>query len=184
MGSIVLAALGGFTYGWHHRSVNLPFVITRKTEEPREVKLLRKGRYDEAARATLDSIKDEKKDCFKYYSVAAVYGARAVKDPSNREKWLEQAAFYVDKGVSLASDDSMNLMDAAFTMDRIGDISNESCPYYRKARQYAQDAMRQLKSDSMVVDDEKIPTQPIRDEIGKLLEKLPGKIEVACTNRP
>jgi hypothetical protein len=116
--------------------------------------------------------------------VAAVYGARAVKDPSNREKWLEQAAFYVDKSVSLASDDSINSMDAAFNMDRIGDISNQSCPYYEEARKYAQDAMGQLKSDSIVVGDEKMPTQPIRDEIGKLLKNLQGKIEARCTNKP
>jgi hypothetical protein len=44
--------------------------------------------------------------------------------------------------------------------------------------------MRQLNSDSIVVGDEKMPTQPIRDEIGKLLKKLQGKIEVGCTNTP
>ena len=182
--SLLLAALCGFAYGWKRRSENPPFVIARKTEEPPEVKLLRNGRYDEAAKAALDSIKDEKKDYFKYYSVVAVYGARAVKDPSNREKWVEQAAFYVDKSVSLAPDDSINSMDAAFNMDRIGDISNQSCPYYEKARQYALDAMSQLKSDSIFVGDEKMPTQPIRDEIGKLLKKLQGKIEARCTNKP
>jgi hypothetical protein len=148
------------------------------------MKLLRKGRYDEAAKAALDSIKDEKKDYFKYYSVVAVYGARAVKDPPNREKWLEQAAFYVDKTVSLASDDPINSMDAAFNMDRIGDISNQSCPYYEKARKYAQDALGQLKSDSIVAGDEKMPTQPIRDELGKLLKNLRGKTETKCANKP
>jgi hypothetical protein len=184
IGSLVLAALCGFVYGWHQRSVNPPFVITRKTQEPPEMKLLRKGRYDEAAKAVLDSIKDEKKDYFRYYSAVAVYGARAVKDPSNREKWLEQATFYVDKSVSLAPNDSINSMDAAFNMDRLGDISNQGCPYYEKAHQYAQDAMGLLKSDSIVVGDEKMPTQPIRDEIGKLLENLRGKIETKCANKP
>jgi hypothetical protein len=148
------------------------------------MKLLRKGRYDDAAKAVLDSIKDEKKDYFRYYSVVAVYGARAVKDPSNREKWLEQAAFYVDKSVSLAPNDSLNSTDAAFSMDRLGDISNQGCPYYEKARQCAQDAMGLLKSDSIVVGDEKMPTQPIRDEIGKLLKNLRGKIETKCANKP
>jgi len=52
-------------------------------------------------------------------SVAAVYYARAVKDPSNRDKWTEQAVFYVDKSVSLSPDDSINLMEAAFSIDRI-----------------------------------------------------------------
>lgn len=148
------------------------------------MKLLRKGRYDDAARAVLDSIKDEKKDYFKYQSVAAVYGARAVKDPSNREKWAEQAAFYLGKSVSLAPDDSLNLMATAFGIDRIGDISSQGCPYYEKARRYAQEAMSQLKSDSIFVGDEKMPTQPIRDELGKFQKRLHGKIETKCPNKP
>lgn len=184
IGSLVLAALCGFAYGWHQRLVNPPFLITTKGEEPPETKLFRKGHYDEAVRAILDSIKDEKKDYFKYQSVAVVYGARAVKDPANREKWAEQAAIYLGKSVSLAPDDSMNLMAAAFGIDRIGDISSQGCPYYEKARHYAQDAMSQLKSDSIFVGDEKMPTQPIRDEIGKLLQRLQGKIEARCTNKP
>ena len=148
------------------------------------MKLLRKGRYDDAAKAALDAIKDEKRDYFRYYSVAAVYFARAAKDRSNREKWVGQAAFYIDKGASLGPDDPTNLMEAAFSMDRVGDDSNQSCPYYEKARQYGQDAMSQLKGDGIFVGDEKMPTQPIRDEIAKLLNKLQGKMEAKCTNKP
>jgi hypothetical protein len=184
IGSLVLAALCGFIYGWRQRSENPPFIITRKTEEPPEVKLLRKGRYDDAAKATLDSIKDEKKDYFKYQSVAVIYAARAVQDPSNREKWAEQAAFYLGKSVSLAPDDSLNLMAAAFGIDRVGDLSSQSCPYYEKASHYAQDAMSHLKSDSILVGDEKTPTQPIRDELGKFQKRLQSKIETRCANRP
>jgi hypothetical protein len=181
--SLLLAALCGFMYGWKRRSENPPFVTTIKVEGP-EVRLLRKGRYDDAAKAILDSVKDEKKDYFKYESVAAVYGARAVKDSSNREKWIEQAAFYVDKSVSLAPDDPLNLTEAALTIDRIGDISSQSCPYYEKARQYAQGAMNQLKSDSIFVGDEKMPTQPIRDELGTLGKRLQDKIETRCSTKP
>ncbi len=184
IGSLVLAALCAFTYGWKHRLENPPFIITRKAEEPLEAKLLRKGRYDDAAKVILDSIKDEKKDYFKYQSVAAIYAARAAQDPPNREKWTGQAAFYVGKMVSLAPDDSINLMTAAFAIDRIGDISSQGCPYYEKARQYAQDAMSQLKSDSIFVGDEKMPTQPIRDELGKLQKSLQSKIETKCASKP
>jgi hypothetical protein len=184
IGSLVLAALCGFIYGWKHRSENPPFIITRKTEEPPELNLLRKGRYDDAAKAALDSIKDEKKDYFKYQSVSAIYAARAVQDPSNREQWAGQAAFYLGKIVSLAPDDSMNLMTAAFGTDRIGDISSQGCPYYEKARHYAQDAMTQLRSDSISVGDEKMPTQPIRDELGKFQNSLQSKIETKCPNKP
>jgi hypothetical protein len=184
IGSLVLAALCGFIYGWKQRSENPPFIITGKAEEPPEMKLLRKGRYDDAAKAALDSIKDEKKDYFKYQSVAAIYATRAVKDPSNREKWAQEAASYLARSVSLAPDDSMNLMTAAFGTDRIGDISSQGCPYYEKARHYAQDAMTQLKSDSIFVGDEKMPTQPIRDEFGKFLKSLQDKIETKCANKP
>jgi hypothetical protein len=179
-----LSILCGFIYGWKQRSENPPFILTRKAEEPPEVKLLRKGRYDDAAKAALDSIKDEKKDYFKYQSVAAIYAARAAQGPSNREKWAEQAAFYLGKSVSLAPDDSMNLIAAAFGTDRIGDISSEGCPYYEKARHYAQDAMSQLKSDSIFIGDEKTPTQPIRDELGKFQKSLQSKIEIKCANKP
>ena len=180
----MLAALCGFAYGWEQRLENPPFVITIKGEDPPELKLLRKGRYDEAVRAILDSIKGEKKDFIKYQSVAVIYGSRAVKDPSNREKWVEQAALYVDKSVSLAPNDYMALMGAALSMDRIGDISSQGCPYYEKARHDAQDATSQIKSDSVWVGDEKMPTQPIRDDLGKLLKSLQGKIEAKCMNKP
>ena len=182
--SLLLAAPCGFIYGWQRRIENPPFDITIKTEDPPEVKLLRRGHYDEAVKATLDSIKDEKKDYFKYQSVAAVYYARAVKDPSNREKWAAQAAMYVDKSASLASDDFINLMQAAFIIGHIGDVSSQGCPYYEKARNYAQSAMSQLKSDRIFVGDEKMPTQPIRDELGKFLETLRGKIETKCATKP
>jgi len=77
IGSLVLAALCGFIYGWKQRSENPPFIVTRKAEEPPEMKLPRKGRYDNAAKAALDSIKDEKKDYFKYQSVAAIYANKS-----------------------------------------------------------------------------------------------------------
>jgi len=72
----VLAGLFGFGYGWKQARDN-PLIGMTKTKiiEPPEVKLLKKGRYNEAAKAILDSIKDEKKDSWRYQSVAAVYYA-------------------------------------------------------------------------------------------------------------
>ena len=179
--SLLAAVPCGFMYGWQRRIVNPPFNITIKTEAPPEMKLLRKGRYDEAAKAALDSIKDEKKDYLKYQSVAAVFYARAVKDQSNREKWAAQAAIYEDKSVNLAPNDSINLMLAASGIDRIGDVSSQGCPYYEKARDYAEGAISQLKGDSIFVGDEKMPTQPIRNEVGKLLGTLQAKIDTKCS---
>jgi len=148
------------------------------------MKLLRKGQYDEAAQTILGTIKDETKDYRQYQSVAVVYAARAGKDPANREKWLEQAAFYIEKSVSLAPRDGVNSMSAAYAMDRIGDISSQGCPYYEKGRQLAEDALSHLKSDSISAAGEKWPTQPLRDDIGKLLGRLQGKIAASCANKP
>jgi hypothetical protein len=182
--SLVLAAVCGFFYGWEQRSENPPFVITRKAEEPPEIKLLRKGRYDEAAKAALASIKDEKKEYFKYQTVAAVYVARAVKDPANREKWVQQAASYIDKSVILAPTDPINFLEAASATERLGDISDQGCTYYEKARRYAQTGMDQLKSNCIFVSDERVPAQPIRNEFSKLLGALETKTEAKCGRKP
>ena len=61
VGSLFLTALCGFAYGWKERDENPPPIITIEKEPP-EIRLLKKGRYDEAAKAILDSIKDERKD--------------------------------------------------------------------------------------------------------------------------
>jgi len=181
--SLLLTALFGFAYGWNQREENPPHIITREKEPP-EYRLLKKGRYDEAAKAILDSIKDERKDYRRYQDVATVYYARAAKDPANREKWIDQASSYVDRSVSLAPTDPINQMLAAFYIDRIGDASSQPCDYYAKAGKYAQEAMNELQNDSIFVGDEKMPTQPIRDEIRKLLTSLDGKTATKCANKP
>jgi hypothetical protein len=91
--SLLLTALFGFAYGWSQREENPPHSITREKEPP-EYRLLKKGRYDEAAKTILESIKDERKDYRRYQDVATVYYARAAKDPANREKWIDQASSY------------------------------------------------------------------------------------------
>jgi len=181
--SLLLTALCGFAYGWKERDENPPPIITIEKEPP-ETRLLKKGRYDEAAKAILDSIKDERKDFRKYQDLATVYYARAAKDPANREKWIVQASSYVDKSVTLAPNDPINKMFAAFYIDRIGDASGQPCVYYAKAGKYAQEAMNGLQNESIFVGDEKMPTQPIREEIRKLLTSLEGKNATKCANKP
>jgi hypothetical protein len=177
--SLILTGLFAFSYGWEQNSKN-PWPPATKITEPPEVKLLRKGRYEEAARAILDSIKDEKKDSWRYQSVAAVYFARAENDRPNQEKWYEEANRYIDKSAALSADDPVNLMSAAFGLERIGDFSSRPCPYYEKATKYAEEAMSQLKADSIFVGDEKMPTQPVRDEIEKHLKDLESKNRAKC----
>ena len=183
--SLVVAALFGFGYGWKRARDNPIFGMTQaKVVEPPEVKLLRKGRYDEAANAILDSIKDEKKDSWRYQSVAAVYYARAQNEPTSREKWLAEANSYIEKSIDLSPDDFVNLMSGAFGIERIGDSSSRSCPYYAKATEHARSALAQLKGDSVSAGDEKIPTEPIRADIEKHINGLNDKIKTKCPDKP
>jgi len=181
--SLVLAGLFGFGYGWKQARDN-PMRGMTKIIEPPEVKLLKKGRYDEAAKAILDSIKDEKKDSWRYQSVAAVYYARAQNEPTNREKWLAEADSYLGKSINLSPNDPINLMSGAFGVEQIGDSSSQPCPYYEKANVYAQNALAQIKSDSIFVGDEKIPTEPIREEIEKHTNGLNDKTRTKCPHKP
>jgi len=181
--SLVLAGLFGFGYGWKQARDN-PMRGMTKIIEPPEVKLLKKGRYDEAAKAILDSIKDEKKDSWRYQSVAAVYYARAQNEPTKREKWLAEADSYIEKSIDLSPNDPIDLMSGAFGVERIGDSSSQPCPYYEKAAVYAQSALAQLKSDSIFAGDEKIPTEPIRKEIEKHTNGLNDKTRTKCLHKP
>ncbi len=179
----MLAGLFGFGYGWKQARDN-PMRGMTKIIEPPEVKLLKKGRYDEAAKAILDSIKDEKKDSWRYQSVAAVYYARAQNEPTKREKWLAEADSYIEKSIDLSPNDPIDLMSGAFGVERIGDSSSQPCPYYEKAAVYAQSALAQLKSDSIFAGDEKIPTEPIRKEIEKHTNGLNDKTRTKCLHKP
>lgn len=182
--SVVLAGLFGFGYGWHRAVWSPPSVTKTKVIEPPEVKLLRKGRYDEAAKAILDSIKDEKKDSWRYQSVAAVYYARAQNESQNREKWLGEAESYIEKSIQSSPNDPLNLMTGAFGIEQIGDAANQPCQYYEKASQFARSALEQLKSDSIWAGDEKFPAQPIRDDIERHLRVLSSKTETKCSKKP
>ncbi len=99
--SLVLAGLFGFGYGWKQARDN-PMRGMTKIIEPPEVKLLKKGRYDEAAKAILDSIKDEKKDSWRYQSVAAVYYARAQNEPTQIGDSSSQPCPYYEKATVYA----------------------------------------------------------------------------------
>lgn len=183
----VLAGLFGFGYGWKRGTDDL-LTGVRETKtriiEPPEVKLLRKGRYDEAARAILDSIKNEKKDAWRYQSVAAVYYAHAQIDPTNREKLLAEAERYIEKSIELSASDPVNVMSGAIGIEQIGDSSSHPCSYYAKATEYGQSALAQLKGDSIFAADEKIPTEPIRADIEKHMNAVSDKTKTRCLDKP
>jgi len=180
IGSLILASICGFAYGWHERFVNPPLLVVMREKQPPEDTLLKRGRYDQAAKLVLASIKGDKTDYFKYQTLATIYYARALKDQANREQWIQQAASYEAKSVSVAQNDPISALPAAFGLDTIADASSKPCPYYQTATQYAQEAIEELKGDAIFVGDEKMPTKPIRDDLEKLQDKIQGKINAKC----
>lgn len=183
IGSLILVAVCGFAYGWENRLENPPMLITVKANEPPELMLLRKGRYDEAVKTILESIKNGKGDFLRYQEIATVYAVRAAKDPSNRERWAQQAAFYETKSVAVSGSEPISLMGAASGLDHVGDVSDDPCRYYKTASQYAQQAMDGLKGDAIYIGDEKTPTKPLRGDAGKLLDRLQAKIKTKCSGK-
>jgi hypothetical protein len=181
-GSLLLAAIGGFGFGWKHRAENPPFIHGIKTKEPPEVGLLKRGHYDEAVNAALSSALYP--DEYKYRDVAGIYFYRAMKEPLNREKWIKQSVFYIEKGISAVPDDPLNSAEAAAALLRIGNSSDQACPYFRTALTYAQNSMSQLKGDSILLGDEKMPNQPIRDRVANLQNKIQGTIAAKCSSTP
>lgn len=177
IGSLLVVAIAAFGYGWEHRAGNPPLIVIGKSSVAPELKLVEKGRYDDAVRAVLDTIHDEKKDHAQYEIVATIYALRAAKEPANREKWNKQAAFYIEKQVSLGGDDALNLIVAAHDSEAIGDNSSDSCFYYGNAKRYAQGALDALQGDSIWVHDEKMPAKPLRDGVGQILKSIQDKME-------
>jgi hypothetical protein len=151
---------------------------------PPGVIAMRNGDYNMALSLTLASIKDEKKDYFKYLEVANIYYVRAMRENSNREKWAAQAATYAEKSASFGSDDWSALREAAAYEDHVGDLVGQGCPYYVKASGYDQQAFDSLKGDSIWAGDEKFPTQPFRDGLEKSLKSEQDKIRTKCSSKP
>jgi hypothetical protein len=140
----------------------------------------RRDDYDEAIKLALTDIHDENKDYFQYHQVVFVYLLRAYKDEPRREQWVGQALSYIDKEVSLAPDEVVNLLEAAHEYEKAGDLSKNGCPSYTKGEKLSERLKAPLSKDSLMVRDFRSPTKEIRRENDALQSRFTKKLEAWC----
>jgi hypothetical protein len=116
--------------------------------------------------------------------VAAVYYARAQNEPTSREKSLAEANSYIEKSIDLSPDDFVNLMSGASGIERIGDSSSRSCPYYAKATEHARSALAQLKGDSVSAGGREDSHRTNSGRYRETQKGLNDKIKTKCPDKP
>ena len=177
--SVAFVSVGAYFVGWSAQAKHMD-QITDKTPAP-ETKLEEQGRYDEAIQVVLnrkEGLPEASADC----QVAVIYLERARKDLANRERWVQQAASYLDKATASAPKDPFILESAMDGFNRVGDYSEEGCPQYEKAIGFGEAALALLQGSTVTVEGhmQSYPTQPIKEGIEPRLKRIRGKVEAWC----
>jgi len=175
--TVVLAGVSAYFVGWKAEAKYEDLITTTGPE----VKLEEQGRYDEAIQTVLDRRKEVPEASIDSQA-ALIYLERAKKDWASREKWVQQAATYLDKAATSAPKDPFTLESAMDGFNTVGDYSEKGCPYYEKAAGYGEAALALLQNNTVTIEGHarSYPTQPIKESIQPQLKRIRGKIEAWC----
>jgi tetratricopeptide (TPR) repeat protein len=177
--SVAIVAVGAYFGG---RTAEAKYEDLNTTSAP-ELKLQDQGRYEEAVQTVLNRIREGLSEAEADSEVAVIYLNAAKKDLPNREKWAQQAVPYVDKAAALAPHDPFILESAMDDFNTVGDYSENGCPQYDKAVQFAQAALALLQGNSVTVEGyirSSYPARPIRDRVEPTLKRIQNKVEACC----
>jgi len=182
--TVVIVGVGGYFVGWAAEA-KYEDLMTETRLAP-EVKLEQEGRYDEAIQAVLERTKEGPFEAGADAEVAQIYLRRAKADPQNREKWMQQAAAYLERAANLGSKDPFVLESAMDGFNTLGDSSEMSCPYYEKAVGFGESALALLQGSTITIEGHprSYPTQPIKDGIQPRLQRIRRKVEAWCRRKP
>ncbi len=66
--------------------------------------------------------------------------------------------------------------------NRVGDYSEEGCPYYEKAVGYGEAALALLQNSTVTIEGDvrSYPTQPIKESIQPQLKRIREKVDAWC----
>ena len=178
--SFAATGIGGY-FGGRSAEAKYEDLIASKSPAP-EVKLEDQGRYDEAIQMVLDQRKEGLPEAEADSEVALIYLNRAKKDWANREKWSQQAAFYIEKAASLAPNDPFILQSAMGDLNTAGNSSDNGCLHYRKALQFGEAALALLQGNTVTIEGHvrSYPTQPIKESIEPQLKRIRDKVQACC----
>ncbi|MGH9713286.1 MAG: hypothetical protein ACRD5M_08305 [Candidatus Acidiferrales bacterium] len=173
--------LGAFTATIVIWRLNENGLIFTRTEIPNPVLVAAdKGHYDEAMKLALADIHEDSKDYSQYHELVYVCLLAAYKDQPNREKWVAQSVSYLDRVVSLAPDDAVNLLEAANEYEKAGDLSKNGCSCYAKGEKLCERLSSLLAKDSLMVRDFKTPTTDLQKENKGLQSRFAKKLQAWC----
>jgi hypothetical protein len=176
--TVVLASVGAYFVGWGAEAKYEGMI----TSNAPEVKLEEQGRYDEAIQTVMGRRREGLPEADADSEVALIYLERAKRDLTNREKWAQQSATYLDKAAALAPKDPFILESAMDGFNTVGDYSEKGCPHYEKAVGYGEAALALLQNRTVTVEGHirSYPTQPIKESIQPQLKRIRGKVEAWC----
>jgi hypothetical protein len=114
--------------------------------------------------------------------IADIYLRHAKADPSNRERWAEQAATYLEKAYRTTPTSVLALESEMQNFNRLGDYSEKGCPDYEKAKASGEAALAQLQGVNFTVEGhpETYPSDTERQGLQSQLKRIQSKIDAWC----
>jgi tetratricopeptide (TPR) repeat protein len=143
----------------------------------------KEGEYDKAVRAGLQALRNRPSDDYIYQQISSVYLIRAQVDMTQREHWIDEASFYIEKALSVHSKDEdvagVELFQIAKTLEQAGNLSTTSrCKYLQHAKSLLENRRQLLHGDQLVLEGKSYPLGPLRNENEKALTE----VEALATN--
>jgi hypothetical protein len=142
--------------------------------------LTRAGRYEDAVKVGLESLKQASSDELVYEQIADVYLIRAEKEPTRREEWVIKAVSYLQKSLSHRSKENdvaaVHLFQDAKGFELAGDLSKDKrCTYYDEARKLLEERASALQGDKIRVAGKTSAVGPLRTENERALAGMQEK---------
>jgi hypothetical protein len=178
-----VAAVTGGSYflGWHAQE-RYDRYEERKAPLSEEEVLQQQGRYDDAVQVVLHRENAYGAHPSDDSSIANIYLRRAQADPPNRERWAEQAAFYIAKAYRTTPTSILSLEEEMDDFNRLGDYSDHGCPDYEKAIAAGESALPKLQGNTFKVEghSESYPAETERSGVQSRLKRIQSKIDAWC----
>ena len=140
----------------------------------------KQGRYEDAIQVGLHALQNQPGDETVYQGIAIVYFIRAQKDADRRQEWVTKGVSYVEKSMSLNSQDKdaagVFLFQDARGFEVAGDLSTSGrCDYYERAQRILGDRASLLQGDQLTLEGRSFPLAPLRRENDKTLAGIKEK---------
>lgn len=139
------------------------------------------GRYDDAIKVAQDWMERHPEDSL-YDQVAICYLAKASRDRSHKDQWIQQAVANYEKDLSAHKKGAVDveLYEVGRGFEFAGDLSTrDSCLYYGRAVKAFEEEVQFIQGDSYTAYGHTTPLAPVRRDNEKALERVKSKFDKA-----